>query len=158
MIYFRFYLKKNVSTPMDDFNLEKFGDKDIWKLLRNNNKKADNFVRACYHKIDAFRVLQFLKWRSLYEKSSDEENLKNWFVSFYPDHIADFSFDLNNLVFDKSSIDELNQIRDKLVKLEEQYQQSGNIEKQGIKNKFNCRYRTNSNRQNQLCSKSCSIA
>lgn len=118
--------ERNVSTSMDDFNLEKFGEKDIWKLLRDNNKKVDNFVKACFHKVDAFRVLQFLKWRSLNEKISNENNLKVWFQEFYPDHIKDFSFDINNLVFDNSSVEELNQIRNKLAQLEENYQKQGN--------------------------------
>ncbi len=123
---FPLLFEKNTSTPMDDFNLEKFGVKDIWKLLRENNKKVDNFVRACHHKVDAFRILQFLKWKSLPENSSDEENLYKWFETFYPDQIKDFSFDLNNLEFDMCSIEELNQIRNKLAQIEENYQKQGN--------------------------------
>jgi len=123
---FPLLFQKDTSTPMDDFNLEKFGVKDIWKLLRENNKKVENFVRACHHKVDAFRILQFLKWKSLSDNPKDEENLKKWFETFYPDQLKDFSFNINNLVFDKCSIEELNQIRNKLAQLEENYQKQGN--------------------------------
>jgi glycosyltransferase involved in cell wall biosynthesis len=116
----------NVSTPMDEFHLDKFGGKDIWKPLRENFKKKDKFVRACHHKVDAFRVLQYLKWRSDGEQSNDEKNLYVWFDKFYPEHLKEFSFDLVNFKFDMSSIEELNQLRDKLVLLEEQFQKSEN--------------------------------
>lgn len=118
--------EKDLVTPMDDFNQDKFGDKDIWKLLRDNNKKVDNFVRACHHKVDAFRILQFLKWKGQNEKTFNEESLNSWFEKFYPGHLSDFTFDLKKMKFENGSIEELNQLRDKLAELEEQYQQSGN--------------------------------
>jgi len=122
---FSLLFDQDADTPMDEFNDQKFSEPNIWKPLRANFKTKEKFVRACTHKIDAFRILQFLKWRNNREKSTDEENLISWFSKFYKELADDFTFDLKELSFLKSSIEELDQIRNVLVIIEENYQRTG---------------------------------
>jgi len=114
--------ERDLETPMDIFNLEKFGEKNIWNLLRENFKQKEKFVRACHHKLDGFRVFQFLKWRNSENNLTDEENFNRFFEKFYPESLSSLSFDLKMLSFEKSSIDELDELRDLLLKIEEVYQ------------------------------------
>lgn len=114
--------KTDVETPMDKFNKEKFGDRDIWSSLRENFKKEDKFIWACHHKLDAFRVFQFLKWRNADNKLTDETNLIRFFEKFYPSKIASLSFDFNGLSFTNTSISNLDELRNKLMGIEEVYQ------------------------------------
>lgn len=114
--------EQDFKTPMDVFNLEKFGEQDIWTLLRKNFKQKDKFVRACHHKLDGFRVFQFLKWRNSENKLTDEENFIRFFNKFYSEKKASLSFDLTKFSLEKSSIEDLNVLRDLLVEIEEGYQ------------------------------------
>lgn len=116
--------ERNLETPMDIFNQEKFGEKDIWNLLRENFKQKEKFVRACHNKLDGFRVFQFLKWRNSENKLTDEENFNLFFDKFYPERLSSLSFDLKTLSFEKSSVKDLDELRDLLVKIEEGYQRN----------------------------------
>jgi glycosyltransferase involved in cell wall biosynthesis len=120
---FPFLFEKDLETPMDRFNEIKFGEVDIWKSLRGNFKQKEKFIRACHHKIDGFRVFQYLKWRNDIPRS-DESNFVEWILKFYGNEIADLKLDLNKFSFSSSSIEELNQLRDKLIIFEEQFQKS----------------------------------
>lgn len=116
--------EKDIKTPMDVFNLEKFGEKDIWTLLRENFKQKDKFVRACHNKLDGFRVFQFLKWRNSENKLTDDENFNRFFDKFYPERLSSLSFDLKMLSLEKSSVKDLDELRDLLVEIEEGYQRN----------------------------------
>ena len=116
--------EKDVPTPMDEFNRMKFGDIDIWKPLRINARTKENFKKACSHKIDAFRIIQFLKWKHAKLQQSDEQNLLDFFNNFYAKLIPSLSFDLAKINFTQSSIEELNEIRNLLQTIEEDYQKT----------------------------------
>ncbi|MCK9301733.1 MAG: hypothetical protein PHU62_05330 [Bacteroidales bacterium] len=60
---------EDVATEMDDFFEYIFKTKDLWSPLRKNFKTVEQFVRACTVKIDALRILQFLRFR---QKETDE--------------------------------------------------------------------------------------
>ncbi len=83
---------KDVFTPMDDFIEEKFANQNIWQPLRENFKTREQFVKACHHKIDGLRILQFLKWRNSNSVHSDEENLARWFEKFHPQNLKQLEF------------------------------------------------------------------
>ena len=119
---FSILFNKDVETPMDIFNEEKFGDKQIWTLLRENFKQEEKFVRACHHKLDGFRVFQYLKWRNPENKLSDEENLIRFFEKFYPERLASLGFDMKKLTFTKTSVKNLDGLRNLLVEIEAGYQ------------------------------------
>lgn len=114
--------KTDVSTPMDEFINEKFGGQNIWQPLRENCRTEQMFVKACNHKIDALRILQFLKWRNSNNMRSDEENLARWFQQFYPDEISTLKFDLSNFSLSANPVMDLDFLRNLLCTIEEKFQ------------------------------------
>jgi glycosyltransferase involved in cell wall biosynthesis len=113
---------KDLSTPMDDFIEEKFANQNIWQPLRENFKTREQYVKACHHKIDGLRILQFLKWRNSNGIKSDEENLARWFGKFHPQYLKQLNFDFSKFAFLANSISELNLLRNILAAIEEEYQ------------------------------------
>ena len=124
---FETLFEKNVDTPMDEFNKDKFGDENIWQALRENYKSRENFVKACGHKIDAFRIIQFLKWKHKNSVHSDEKNLIEFMHHFYPEKWQEMAMDLSELSFEKSPVEELDNLRNTLVQIEENYQRNNEI-------------------------------
>ncbi len=114
--------KEDVATPMDEFFREKFQGKNIWEPLRENFRAEEKFVKACHHKIDALRILQFLKWKNAGNNDSDEENLIRWFGRFYPEKISLLQFDLKKFTFSDNPILELDSVRNMLSEIEEKFQ------------------------------------
>lgn len=119
---FSVLLKEDVATPMDRFIKEKFPGKNIWQPLRENFRTEEKFVKACHHKIDALRILQYLKWRNAENNLTDEENLERWFRHFYPDKMTQMNFDLSKFAFTSNAVGDLDSIRNTLVSIEEKYQ------------------------------------
>jgi glycosyltransferase involved in cell wall biosynthesis len=113
---------RDVPTPLDHFIKRKFRSSNIWQPLRENFKTPENFVRACHHKLDGLRILQYLKERNEVSNLPDEENLLSWFEKFYPEKLHEGSFDLQKLVFSSSSVSEMDSIRNMLARIEEGYQ------------------------------------
>ncbi|MEZ5198173.1 MAG: glycosyltransferase [Bacteroidales bacterium] len=112
----------DVPTPLDTFFEEKFGFENIWKPLRANFKTPQQFIRACHHKVDAFRVFQYLKWRNTKNQVSDEGNLIRFLGKLYPLKSATLSFNFRYLKFQETNIDRLNELRHFFMELEEVYQ------------------------------------
>lgn len=54
---------QNISTPMETFLEKQLRQQNIWEPLRNNFKSQTQFVHACIEKVDALRILQYLKSR-----------------------------------------------------------------------------------------------
>ncbi|MFO7977868.1 MAG: glycosyltransferase family 2 protein, partial [Bacteroidales bacterium] len=52
---------EDLPTPMSDFLQEQFRCENIFQALRVNSRTSAQFVKACHHRIDGLRVLQFLK-------------------------------------------------------------------------------------------------
>jgi hypothetical protein len=107
---------------MDDFIFEKFGGQNIWQPLRENFKTGEKFVKACHHKLDGLRILQFLKWRNIHNQNTDEENLASWFRQFYPVKIPFLQFDLMKFTFSTISVNDLDSLRNILLGIEEEFQ------------------------------------
>jgi hypothetical protein len=120
--FFPVLFEKEVETPLDEFISEKFGKVNIWKPLRENSKTKEQFVKACHQKFDALRTLQYLKWENSKNPHRDEDILLEYLNYFCSDELSAFSFDINSFDFEKSSIDELDEIRDLLVRIEEEVQ------------------------------------
>ncbi len=114
--------KEDTSTPMDAFIHEKFREKNIWQPLRENFRTEKQFVKACHHKIDALRILQFLKARNAHNHQHDEENLIRWLKLFYSDKLEQLSFDIRYLSFTESKISNLDSVRNMLAEIEEGFQ------------------------------------
>jgi glycosyltransferase involved in cell wall biosynthesis len=118
--------EKTLSTPVDTFLEEKFGNADIWSPLRKNSKKKEQFIKACHHKFDAFRSFQYLKWRheNDVEKSSEENLIE--FINIEYTKSLNYTL-LDNFNFSNTSIKILNDIRDFLLKKEEVKQKKTSI-------------------------------
>ncbi len=74
---------EDLPTPMSAFLQEQLRCENIFQALRDNSKTTRQFVKACHHRIDALRVLQFLKSSQDLRNYSDEENLRNFFAVFF---------------------------------------------------------------------------
>jgi len=110
---------KNEETPLDNFIENQFKDKYIWDSLRKNYKSKNQFVKACFQKIDGLRILQYLKSNHNYE-IRDEQYLKQFLE---PTNNNSFEL-INELNFFKTSIKDLNFIRDLLKEIEIDYQKN----------------------------------
>ncbi len=116
----------DIELPMSGFLFKKFS-KEIWHELRKNAKSVESFVRACWHKVDGLRILQFLKLKHQDSDKQDELNLKVFFQQFYSqekvaDEISDFDWS-----FGKASTDQLDKIRNFLFEKENLWRKQINI-------------------------------
>ncbi len=112
---------KDVDLPIAEFLNEQFRNEKWWLLLRNNFKTQAHFVKACYEKLDGLRTLQYLKASQAIIGKSDEVCLFEFFAKFYPEAIPLLQLD-KNFEFNKLSIEQLDSIRNYLMKIEEDYQ------------------------------------
>ena len=111
--------EKEVQTPMTLF-LQRILKEDIlWKPLRKNHKTKERFIRACNEKVDALRILQFLKYRQRLKNSSDEVNLREFLYTFFAPELRTARIALADLDFNKSSIEYLDKRRRMMMEIEE---------------------------------------
>ena len=113
-------------TPMDAFLTTQFRTENIYGPLRKNARSQSQFVKACHHKIDGLRVLQFLKSSQQTLQTTNEENLLNFLDKFYPEAFGKCTSEtgekLQQLDFQASSIAILDNLRNFLVQIESSYQ------------------------------------
>lgn len=113
---------KDVQTPMDNFLNEQLKG-NVFGPLRQNAATREKFVKACHHKIDGLRILQFLKSEQARQAYNDEANLYRFLNRFYPEFVlAHNDFNWKTLDFTSISIDFLNKIRNFLFEKEGYYQ------------------------------------
>lgn len=113
----------DIPCPMDSFLKEIFREESVWEPLRRNHVNPKNFIRACHEKVDALRILQFLKSSTIPEESQNIENLKHFLRVYYTDIYRNIDPELmDRLDFGTSDPEELNSIRDILARLEEDQQ------------------------------------
>jgi hypothetical protein len=101
---------------MDGFLEDKFGIESLWDPLRKNYKTEEQFIKACWKKIDALRILQFLK--VTHKEGKDEENLRDFVEKNHLDLMRQRGINLAGISFAKSSTEELNDIRNLLFSIE----------------------------------------
>lgn len=114
---------KDVDFPMKSFLSRQFKDEQWYLKLRKNNPSAERFVKACTDKVDALRILQFLKSSQKGRAGSDTEILIKFLKAFYPSESSINNF--ANFDFDHSPIKDLNLLRDFMLEKEEEYQKDG---------------------------------
>lgn len=107
---------KDVVTPLDDFivNAWQVVLSDFWQPLRNNSKSSAQFAKAASHKIDALRILQYLKEQNSNDSASEELKLHDFLTgNFNPgEEIIAILNDLLIAGFENIDIQSLNLIRD----------------------------------------------
>lgn len=104
--------------PMIPFLQEKFCE-NLWQPLRDNAKSEEQFIRACQHKVDGLRILQYLKWRHSGSKSTDEQNLAEFVKSHFSEDQFSKQMNWNAVDFERCSIQSLNEIRNYLAEKED---------------------------------------
>ncbi len=113
----------DIDTPLINFLNNNNPDKNIWELLRKNFTDKQKFISACHTKINALRILQYLKYRHNNSNStSDEYNLIFFIKSFFYDDYIKFKDVLDNLSFKTSEVIILDKIRNMLASKEEMLQ------------------------------------
>lgn len=121
---------RDIETSMDAFLKAVFKEDSVWEPLRKNHTRKANFIRACHEKIDALRILQFLKSNTLPEENQNGINLKQFLRVYYNEQYNSLPEGImNRLDFRTSSIADLNAIRDLLAMLEEQIQRNSASER-----------------------------
>lgn len=116
--------EKDIETPMDAFIRDVLKQEDIWSPLRLNSKTLVQFRRACRDKIDGLRILQYLKHTQQAQGLKDEECLLEYFKIYQPDLLKGIDFLKDDFNFDELSVAQLDQVRNVLVGIEEQYQKA----------------------------------
>jgi len=112
----------DVSSPMDTFFKEVLKQDDIWAPLRKNSRTVERFHRACRDKVDGLRILQYLKYMQNDNGNSDEDCLLEYLETYHTDTIKELDFLTPGFNFGELSVEQLNLIRDALLKIEEKYQ------------------------------------
>jgi len=116
-LFAQLYDQKIETRFINYLNLQ-FGEDDIFEPLRKNFSSREQFVKACHHKVDALRILQFLKHEQTNVEYSNEQNLKYFLQKFHPKVFSNFEEIIVNLDFAKTPTLKLNEIRDSLAELE----------------------------------------
>ncbi|MCX6230062.1 MAG: hypothetical protein NTZ33_00835 [Bacteroidetes bacterium] len=113
---------EDIDLSIAGFLKTQFNDDKWWLQIRKNFKTESHFVKACYEKLDGLRCLQYLKTMQSCLNKTDENSLYEFLAEFYPDAItllqlkADFTFT-------QLSVEQMDNIRNYLIKIEETYQQ-----------------------------------
>lgn len=102
---------EDISTPMDDFLASITRGESIWKPLRENSATANNFKKACMQRVDALRILQFLKESDTDYPLTNEQRLLQ-FLSVHFELNYELNQILTELNFEKTAVSDLNLIRE----------------------------------------------
>lgn len=114
--------EKDIPTPMSGFLETVFGP-GFWLPLRKNASLREHFVKACFQKADALRILQFLKWRNNQQPANDEQSVAETSKLIIKEEPSLNEFHgSDHFSFESSSLARLNEIRDHLVELEAFFQ------------------------------------
>jgi hypothetical protein len=109
-------------TPMDDFLRTHLRCNDIYEPLRKNHNDINRFIKACHEKIDGLRILQFLKTSHNENPQPDEENLRNFYLRYFPGN--GLEKELDGLSFSLSDVEIIDKIRNFLFETELELQKN----------------------------------
>ena len=112
---------KNIETPIDRVFGGNEASNKVWDKLRKNNNDLSHFTKAVHDKFDGLRILQFLKQSNEEIGASDEENLIQ-FLKNTQGH-ENLNMNLSLFQFNDSTIGQLNEIRDYLCSIEDDFRQ-----------------------------------
>ncbi|MHC1774984.1 MAG: glycosyltransferase family 2 protein [Lentimicrobium sp.] len=102
--------EENSETPMDTFLIKVTQGKPIWEPLRSNASGRESFIRACTQRVDALRILQFLKETNHTFPEGNERRLHDFLTNHFETN-AEVKEILLRLDFGQSTIPELDSIR-----------------------------------------------
>ncbi|MEI6123383.1 MAG: glycosyltransferase family 2 protein [Bacteroidota bacterium] len=113
-------------TPMTDFLFATFSTGNLWQPLRENFKTLDRFRKSCCEKIDGLRILQYLKSRQQLSKN-EANNLIDFLNIFHKEMVDEQQLILSDFTFENTSINALNEIRNLLTEIENNYRKQFRI-------------------------------
>lgn len=116
----------DVPTPMDKQFQDAGTAGNFWESLRRNSTSARGFGKACMQRVDALRILQFLKETNTQFPGTNEERL----ISFLDEILKPgllTETDTNGLTFATSGTDVLDRIRNRMAEAEMQMQSTKGI-------------------------------
>ncbi|MEI6900209.1 MAG: glycosyltransferase [Bacteroidota bacterium] len=116
--------EKTIATEVTAFLQLHLQEDDPFESIRRNCTSRDQFIRACHEKFDGLRMLQFLKRKQNEDPGDDAQNLIDFFNCFYPTDLNSILPEASISGFEVMTIQDLDKIRMKLVKIEEDYQAS----------------------------------
>jgi glycosyltransferase involved in cell wall biosynthesis len=114
---FRWLFPSDNEIQLHSFITETMGDKDLFPSLRQNFNTESKFVRACWEKFDALRILQYLKSHQKDLPGTDEDHLRALFA--HPEFSGNPSLLPDDLLFSTAPIALLDEIRNTLMNEEE---------------------------------------
>jgi len=94
---------------------ELFKTDDLFAPLRSNHSDRQRFIKACVERIDALRILQYLRLYGINRKLQEEDNLTSYLKDYFGITIP------QNFSFNRSTVDQIDEIRNQLAGLESQY-------------------------------------
>ncbi len=125
-LYARFHElhEKNVPTVADEFIKDSFGmtPENIWDEIRQNTPDKTRFIHACHVKFDGLRILQFLRFFHFRSETVPiDRNFLYTYFSKYHNDISGNEAILQNLDFQKSRVKQLNEVRDLMLRVEQEF-------------------------------------
>ena len=117
--FFELYENIEKQLAMETFLRKQFNDENIWSPIRNNYKDINNFIKGCYNKVDALRILQYLRNRQPTTMWSNEKILLSYLEKYHREFIEKNSFQLvSDFDFQQSDIDIMSSMRELLFEIE----------------------------------------
>lgn len=118
--------KEEIATPMDESLYENNEQESLWEPLRNNCSSVDRFVKAAHQKVDALRILQYLKDANQTSMATEEDKLARFIKNnFNPgEELVEI---LDSLDFDNTTVPNLNLIRDFMFVNERKLQREAKV-------------------------------
>jgi hypothetical protein len=116
------FFMKTQTTRVTEFLKEHLNEDDPFRLIRENAREINQFVRSCHEKFDGLRVLQYLKYRQNQEPQKDEDSLREYIIRTFGNKDLQMLGIYNSYFLETLSIQKLENIRVFLLKNEEDYQ------------------------------------
>lgn len=113
--------QEDINTKFIAFLKSQFKTDDLWAPLRKNSKDLPHFRQAFHEKADALRILQFCKLEQPKLSLTDEQSLRENYPLLTNDPMPEYL--KNDFSFEKLSLDQLQEIREKLFEEENTFRQ-----------------------------------
>lgn len=107
---------KNIDNQFITFLNQVFQTNDLFEPLRTNHGSTPRFVKAATERIDALRILQYLRHTQKNSKNGDEAQLSSFVETYFQTIIS------SNFSFTCSPVNEIDNVRNLLYKIETDYQ------------------------------------
>ncbi len=116
----------DIETPMTAFLEDAFCTKNFWQPIRNNFKTLALFRKSCAEKVDGLRILQYLKSKQKISRN-EAKYLIDYLQENFPQKFEENKNILHYFTFEYSPLHDLDNIRNLLYELENEYRKQYKI-------------------------------